>query len=116
MIRKVLVVALVWSTVFQLIPRTPQLVFADTTSTTAATTTTAVTTTTAAATTTTSPSKRITGGSLALLQLSEQQFQLRFIYSLSGGGECMERNAFSETWYAPSGGQWSIADGNTYTG
>ena len=104
MIRKVLVVALVWSTVFQLIPRTPQLVFADTTSTTAATTTT------------TSPSKRITGGSLALLQLSEQQFQLRFIYSLSGGGECMERNAFSETWYAPSGGQWSIADGNTYTG
>ena len=67
-------------------------------------------------TTTTSPSKQITGGSLALLQLSEQQFQLRFIYSLSGGGECMERNAFSETWYAPSGGQWSIADGNTYTG
>ena len=67
-------------------------------------------------TTMTSPSKQITGGSLALLQLSEQQFQLRFIYSLSGGGECMERNAFSETWYAPSGGQWSIADGNTYTG
>ena len=67
-------------------------------------------------TTTTSPSKQITGGSLALLQLSEQQFQLRFIYSLSGGVECTGQGAFSETWYAPSAGQWSIGDGNTYTG
>jgi hypothetical protein len=105
MIRKVLVVALIWSTAFLLIPRTPQLVFAETTTTTtvASTTTVAATTTTAATT-----EKQLTGGTMALLQLSEQQLQMRFNYSISGSASgCMAQGPFTETWsISPSGGSW----------
>ena len=91
MIRKVLVVALIWSTALQLIPRTPQLVFAETATTTAATT-----------------DKQLTGGTMALLQLSEQQLQMRFNYSISGSASgCMAQGPFTETWsISPSGGSW----------
>lgn len=60
--------------------------------------------------------KRFTGGSLALLQLSENQFQVRLNYSLSGGSDCTPIGYFTETWSrSPNDGQWSIGTSNTNT-
>lgn len=70
-----------------------------TTSTTTTSSSTTSSTSSTSSTSTTAPSggHRITGGRIGLLQLSENQFQVRFYYTKSESG-CMPQGNFSESW------------------
>ena len=111
MIRKVLVVALIWSTALQLIPRTPQLVFAETTTTTVAATTTTTTTTT-----TTAGSAQFSSLGLSLLQLSENQFQVRPVYNVANGPLRFSAGSFSESYTISQSGAVLASGSWTHSG
>ena len=99
MIRKVLVVALIWSTAFQLIPRTPQLVFAETSTTT-----------------TTAGSAQFSSLGLSLLQLSENQFQVRPVYNVANGPLRFSAGSFSESYTISQSGAVLASGSWTHSG
>jgi len=95
-----------------------------TTTTTSSSSTTSTTSTTSStsstsSTSTTAPSggHRITSGRIGLLQLSENQFQVRFYYTKSESG-CMPQGNFSESWSvspAPDDSRAQSSGGRTWS-
>jgi len=67
-----------------------------TTTTSSSSTTSSTSSTSSTSTTAPSGGHRITGGRIGLLQLSENQFQVRFYYTKSESG-CMPQGNFSES-------------------